>query len=51
MSISIEQPPSELTPQVAEYLNRILIQVQGSFENLEKDIEDLKKRINELENP
>ena len=49
MSIAIEQPPQSLSPDAAEYLQRVLIQVSGQFENLEKQISDLEKRVKQLE--
>ena len=51
MSIPIEQPPSSLPADAVEYINRFLIQIQGSFENLELELEALKNRVEELESP
>lgn len=48
MSIAIEQPPASLPSEVQEYLNRVLIQVSGAFENLEKEVADLKKQVDGL---
>lgn len=51
MSISVEQPPQSIPAEASEYLNRVLVQVAGQFENLEREIELLKERIKVLEGP
>ena len=49
--ISIEQPPASLPIEAQEYLSRVIIQISGQFANMSKDIDDLKAKIKQLENP
>ena len=47
--IAIEQPPASLSLDAQNYLQRMFVQVSGQFANLEKQIADLKARVETLE--
>ncbi len=49
MSIAVEQPPASLPADAKEYLQRMLIQIAGAFENLELEVQQLEARIKTLE--
>lgn len=49
--IAVEQPPASLPADAQDYLSRVLIQISGQFNNMEREISDLKKRIEVLEGP
>lgn len=49
--IAIEQAPLSLADDAREYLQRIIVQISGQFENMEKEIQDLQKRVDKLEKP
>lgn len=49
MSIPIEQPPSGTDPETAAWVNRVLVTIAGEFENMSFEIEELKKRVEQLE--
>lgn len=49
ITIAIEPPPSSLSPEVTEYIQRIMIAVSGALLEAEAEIEDLKKRVTTLE--
>lgn len=51
MSISQEQVPDTVEPELAAWLMRVIYQIAGSFEELELENEQLKERIAKLENP
>lgn len=47
--ISIEQPPANLTPEVQEYITRVLIQISGALQEAEYEINALTQRVKALE--
>lgn len=49
--VAVEQPPESLPADAREYLQRVLIQISGQFENMELQISNLEKRVKELETP
>ena len=49
ISIPLEQPPQTVTPEVAEYLERMFIQIQAAFAESEYQIAKLESRIKTLE--
>lgn len=51
MSIPQEQPPSNTDTELSAWLMRLVVQISGSFEQLELENEQLKERISKLENP
>ena len=49
IAISLEQPPASTPPELAEYLERIFIQLSGALAEAEFQIAALEKRIEHLE--
>ena len=49
INIPIEQPPSSLSPEDSEYIQRVLITIAGALSEAEKEIDDLTKRVTVLE--
>jgi hypothetical protein len=49
--IAIEAPPASLPIEAQDYLHRVMIQISGQFNNMDKEIERLKQRVKVLEGP
>lgn len=49
IAISLEQPPASTPPELAEYLQRIFVQLSGALTEAEFQISALEKRIEQLE--
>lgn len=49
MSIPLEQVPQDTSPELSEWLMRMLIQVSASFEELEEQNLKLSERLEQLE--
>lgn len=47
--IAIESPPASLSIEAQNYLNRLVIQISGQFNNMEREIQKLQQRIKVLE--
>lgn len=49
--IAIEAPPASLPVEAQDYLHRVMIQISGQFNNMEKEIQRLQQRVKVLEGP
>lgn len=49
IAISIEQPPQGTAEELAEYLNRMLIQMAGALQEADAQIAALQQRVKTLE--
>lgn len=49
MSIPIETPPRDMTPEQRAWLHRLLIAVAGEFESMEIRIKTLEEKVEALE--
>lgn len=48
-SIAVEPPPSNLPPELTEYLNRVVGQISSALLEAELQVVKLNKRVEELE--
>ena len=49
--IAIEAPPASLPVEAQDYLHRVMIQISGQFNNMEREIQKLQQRVKVLEGP
>lgn len=49
MSIPLEQPPEHIDDETKAWIDRMFIYIAGDLEDKQAVIDDLKKRVEELE--